>query len=1039
MMSHFSLYKDTRGRQFPRSGRFPRPLALAVALMLTAAALWIPTQARAQAGSSTSGAVRSNQGFLQNSVPRNDDGSTSTSIPLGFNINFFGENFSSAWVNNNGNITFGGPLSTFTPEGLRASPLRIIAPFWADVDTRGPASSLVTYGRDVVNGRPAFGVNWVNVGYFASHDDKLNSFQLVLIDRSDIAPGNFDIEFNYDRIVWETGDASGGRSGFGGTPASAGYSNGTGKPEGSFEILGSRQSTLFLDTNRFGLIKRTLNSSVRGRLVFFVRNGNVDCTYSILSIDEPFPWQGGTGTVQVAAPGSCSWTAVSNSPFITIDGDANRTGSSDVKYIVAENRRAARAGTLTIAGETVRVLQDGFLTLSTTPSSLQVSAVDGRLPTQVAIRVEAVRDPVKWTAKVNIIDGSSNWRLSVSPSSGTTKSGDPSLMFLNIAPGFGPLVAGLAEITITDTEFGLELKVPVSLGTSQLGPRVQVSHASMVFSGVQGSDSPAPQSLLILNSGSGSLNWTVPADALAATPWLSLSATSGTAVAGSPLLTPITVSANTVGLAPGLYQASLPISAPQALNNPQTVTVSLSVAAPGAASAAELSPRAFVFLAQQGQPQPQPQTLAISNRGAGQLSFDIQTATESGAGWLVVSRTAGVADTAPALIQVGVNTARAGIGLHGGSITVNFSTGESQVLDVVLAQGPGSRQVIPGPSGCARTQFSIAATSFGNGAATYAGISQPVVARVVDNCGNPMSDATVFLDINTLSIVLQPLGNGYYSGTWTPQSPVANVTLLFTAMNPTFTAQATYSTAVRPLPGEPVLPVISPDGVVEGAGLAAGWPLSPGGIIAVLGSGLSSAEVVADTLPLPKELNNVRLRIGDQDAPLFAVRPDQIRAQVPYNVRPGDSVSVRVINNGRISASQTHLVFPTRPGIQQTDGVAVAYDGNGNQISFLNPARPGGLLRIRAYGLGLTDPVAGTGAAAPAGAAVVNPVRVSIGGLEVPVVSGALVAGEVGVYQVSVLLPENIPTGSEVPVVLLQTGITSDSSSNVAIPIRRVQ
>ena len=168
-------------------------------------------------------AVRSNPGFTAASIPRNDDGSTDTAIDLGFDVNFFGANFRTAFVNNNGNITFGGPLSTFTPEGLVASPLRIIAPFWADVDTRASRSALVTYGRDIVDGRPAFGANWVNVGYFGTHDDKLNSFQLVLIDRSDIAPGDFDVEFNYDRIEWETGDASGGSGGLGGTPPPAGH------------------------------------------------------------------------------------------------------------------------------------------------------------------------------------------------------------------------------------------------------------------------------------------------------------------------------------------------------------------------------------------------------------------------------------------------------------------------------------------------------------------------------------------------------------------------------------------------------------------------------------------------------------------------------------------------------------------------------------------------------------------------------------------------------------------------------------------------
>jgi hypothetical protein len=65
----------------------------------------------------------------------------------------------------------------------------IIAPFWADVDPRPAASQPVTYGRTTFNGRNAFCVNWVNVGYYNQKTNKLNSFQLVLIDRGDTGTG----------------------------------------------------------------------------------------------------------------------------------------------------------------------------------------------------------------------------------------------------------------------------------------------------------------------------------------------------------------------------------------------------------------------------------------------------------------------------------------------------------------------------------------------------------------------------------------------------------------------------------------------------------------------------------------------------------------------------------------------------------------------------------------------------------------------------------------------------------------------------------
>jgi hypothetical protein len=217
-------------------------------------------------------AVRRLEGFQKNSIPANDDGSSAL-VQLPFTINFFGRLRSSGYVNNNGNITFDAALATFTPFGLERTQREIVAAFFADVDTRNEKSSLVYYGQDTVNGHHAFGINYFTVGYFASHADKLNTFQIVLIDRSDTGSGNFDVEFNYERIQWETGDASGGTGGGGGVPVVVGWSNGSGEPGTSFELAGSMISGQFLDHGPRALVRRRLNSPVLGRYLFRARNG----------------------------------------------------------------------------------------------------------------------------------------------------------------------------------------------------------------------------------------------------------------------------------------------------------------------------------------------------------------------------------------------------------------------------------------------------------------------------------------------------------------------------------------------------------------------------------------------------------------------------------------------------------------------------------------------------------------------------------------------------------------------------------------------
>ncbi len=221
-------------------------------------ALWIGAIARGTA-------LRS--GFDSSTLPPGDTKS-SPATALGFDLNFFGTLYSSVYVNTDGNVTFGTPYSSPTLLPLAGEVgLPILAPFFADVDTRAPGSNVICYGPGTVDGHNAFGVSWFDVGYFYKHDDKLNSFQLVLIDRSDRHPGDADIEFNYGTIVWETGDWNHGTSGLGGLSACVGYSDGTGRPGTSYELPGSAVPGYFLDASPTGLVHNSLNSPIPGRYV----------------------------------------------------------------------------------------------------------------------------------------------------------------------------------------------------------------------------------------------------------------------------------------------------------------------------------------------------------------------------------------------------------------------------------------------------------------------------------------------------------------------------------------------------------------------------------------------------------------------------------------------------------------------------------------------------------------------------------------------------------------------------------------------------
>lgn len=222
-------------------------------------------------------------GLFTTTLAANDDGSTGQ-VALGFTANINSANYTQTYVNNNGNITFNNALGTFTPAAISTGGFGpIIAPFFADVDTRGLGSSLVSYGANTLDGRNVFGVNYINVGVF-SQLPTYNSFQMILTERSDINSGDFDIQFNYDAIAWETGTASGGDSnGLGGTSALAGYWT---SDSSKFTLAGSLVNGALIDGGPNALISNSLNSDILGQYNFQVRSGSV-VNPDPVSVPEP--------------------------------------------------------------------------------------------------------------------------------------------------------------------------------------------------------------------------------------------------------------------------------------------------------------------------------------------------------------------------------------------------------------------------------------------------------------------------------------------------------------------------------------------------------------------------------------------------------------------------------------------------------------------------------------------------------------------------------------------------------------------------------
>lgn len=214
-------------------------------------------------------------GFGEGVLRRNDDSYERIDISSVFSqgMNFFGTNYTSFYVNNNGNITFNNGMSTFTPYAITGSTSNpIIAPYFADVDTRSTnfntstggtstGTNNVYYDFDTQNG--IITITWDDVGYYSYRTDLVNAFQLQIVRRN---TSDFDIVFRYEDVQWTTGNASGGTNGLGGTVARAGWSAGDGTNYFELSSSGNQAEMLRLDDT-------VGNSRLAGYWTFSVRNG----------------------------------------------------------------------------------------------------------------------------------------------------------------------------------------------------------------------------------------------------------------------------------------------------------------------------------------------------------------------------------------------------------------------------------------------------------------------------------------------------------------------------------------------------------------------------------------------------------------------------------------------------------------------------------------------------------------------------------------------------------------------------------------------
>lgn len=212
--------------------------------------------------------------------------------------------------------------------------------------------------------------------------------------------------------------------------------------------------------------------------------------------------------------------------------------------------------------------------------------------------------------------------------------------------------------------------------------------------------------------------------------------------------------------------------------------------------------------------------------------------------------------------------------------------------------------------------------------------------------------------------------------------------------------------------------------------------VAPGGLIIVQGSNLSATNLATQEVPLPTALGESCLTVNGLSVPMLMVSPTQINAQLPFQAEGNVTMVLRT--PGGVSDNYNITVLPNAPSVFRTtlaqdyEVPTVVRSANGEVVTPSNPIRSNDELVIYTTGMGLTNPEIPAGTPAPADAPVVlTEPTVNINGYALPLVDSKLVTGQVGVYEIRVLVPFKVPKGMNQTLQIQQGGYSS--SVNVRV------
>lgn len=522
-----------------------------------------------------------------------------------------------------------------------------------------------------------------------------------------------------------------------------------------------------------------------------------------------------------------------------------------------------------------------------------------------------------------------------------------------------------------------------------------------------------------------------------ATPWLKIVSAGGFTTANAPGAIVYSIDAATVAALPAnTYYGNIEITAPNAVNSPQEFPIVLRVNT------------------QPVQPEPSPAgtflaTLTTASQtvtvGAGSVTpqtYQASTQTSDGGHWLTVSPATGQTSAlSPGLSTVSVNAAGLTPGsFYYGTVSYALSAAAVRSVNVTLlvgsASGHSTGGIVPEAT-CTATSMAVTQIGLLNNFGQYTDGPVPLRVQVTDNCGNAVTGATVQA---TFSNGDQPLaytqtGNdGTYSAIWTPRGASPQTAVTSTAIA---SGLPTANGPVYGVTAPGTAPVLNPGGTLDAFNPVLAAPVAPGSVVQIYGSNFATVPALAGKTPLPTTLNGVTVTIGGYAAPLYYVGLNQINAQVPNELIPGNRYEITVNSNGQLSTPDSVQVVALAPGVANfASGMVIAqHAADYSLITQSSPARPGEYVTLYLSGMGITDIAVPDGFASPGNppARTLTPATVVVNGEIAPVVFSGLAPTAAGLYQINFMVPTDAMNGN-LPLIVSQG---TAQGNQVLLPVQQ--